>query len=70
MVSIFLKPSSLEVLKERLNQSASDSKADIEARLQTAKKELSLIDDFDHIVLSKDKENDYKLVKKIYLKET
>lgn len=67
MVSIFLKPSSLEVLKERLNQRASDSNADIEARLQTAKKELSLIDDFDHIVLSKDKEHDYKLVKKIYL---
>ncbi len=67
MVSIFLKPSSLEVLKERLNQRASDSKADIEARLQTAKKELSFTDDFDHIVLSKDKENDYKLVKKIYL---
>ena len=68
IVSVFLKPSNLEVLKKRLFQRASDSKVDIEARLQTAKKELSIAENFDHIIISKDKESDYISVEKIYLR--
>ena len=68
IVSVFLKPSNLEVLKKRLFQRASDSKVDIEARLQTAKKEISIAENFDHIIISKDKESDYISVEKIYLR--
>jgi guanylate kinase len=63
-----LKPNNLEVLKKRLSQRATDTKSDIETRLETAKKELTLADSFDYIIISRDRENDYETVKKIFLK--
>ena len=42
VVSIFLKPSNLDVLKERLFRRGSDSKENIEKRLETAKESLNL----------------------------
>ena len=68
VVSIFLKPSNLDVLKERLLKRGSDSKENIEKRLQTAKEELQFGKEFDHQLISTEKENDYSLVKEIYLK--
>jgi guanylate kinase len=68
MVTIFLKPKSLEVLKKRLSMRATDTKSDIETRLETAKQELTLADSFDHIIVSKDREHDYESVKKIFRK--
>ena len=68
MITIFLKPKSLEVLKKRLSMRATDTKSDIETRLETAKKELTLADSFDYIIVSKDREHDYESVKKIFRK--
>ena len=68
IITVFLKPNNLEVLKERLSQRATDTKSDIETRLETAKKELTLADSFDYIIISKDRENDYETVKRIFLK--
>ena len=68
MITIFLKPKSLEVLKKRLSMRASDTKSDIEIRIETAKQELTLADRFDYIIVSKDKEHDYESVKKIFRK--
>ena len=68
VVSIFLKPSNLDVLKERLFKRGSDSKENIEKRLETAKEELQFGKEFDHQLISTEKENDYSLVKEIYLK--
>ena len=68
MVTIFLKPKSLEVLKKRLSMRATDTKSDIETRLETAKQELTLVDSFDYIIVSKDREHDYESVKKIFRK--
>ena len=47
---------------------ATDTKSDIETRLETAKQELTLADSFDYIIVSKDREHDYELVKKIFRK--
>jgi guanylate kinase len=68
IITAFLKPNNLEVLKKRLSQRATDTKSDIETRLETAKKELTLAESFDYIIISKDRENDYETVKKIFLK--
>lgn len=68
MITIFLKPESLEVLKKRLSMRATDTKSDIETRLETAKQELTLADSFDYIIVSKDREHDYESVKKIFRK--
>ncbi|MEC8243284.1 MAG: guanylate kinase [Verrucomicrobiota bacterium] len=68
MITIFLKPKSLEVLKKRLSMRATDTKSDIEIRLETAKQEITLADGFDYIIVSKDREHDYESVKKIFRK--
>jgi guanylate kinase len=68
MITIFLKPKSLVVLKKRLSMRATDTKSDIETRIETAKKELTLADSFDYIIDSKDREHDYESVKKIFRK--
>ena len=66
IITIFLKPKNIEVLKKRLSKRATDTKSDIEIRLETAKQELMLADNFDYIIVSKDREHDYESVKKIY----
>ena len=68
VVSIFLKPSNLDVLKERLFRRGSDSKENIEKRLETAKAELEFAKEFDHEFISTEKDPDYSMVKEIYLK--
>jgi len=68
IITVFLKPNNLEVLKERLSQRATDTKSDIETRLETAKIELTLADSFDYIIISTDRENAYETVKRIFLK--
>ena len=68
VVSIFLKPNNLYVLKERLLKRGSDSKDNIEKRLETAKEELEFAKEFDHQLISTEKDSDYSLVKEIYLK--
>ena len=68
VVSIFLKPSNLDVLKERLLKRGSDSKKNIEKRLETAKAELEFAKEFDHELFSREKDFDYSMVKEIYLK--
>ena len=68
VVSIFLKPSNIDVLKERLLKRGSDSKKNIEKRLETAKAELEFAKEFDHELFSREKDFDYSMVKEIYLK--
>ena len=68
VVSIFLKPINLDVLKERLFKRGSDSKENIEKRLETAKAELEFAKEFDHEFISTEKDSDYSMVKEIYLK--
>ena len=70
IVSIFLKPNNLNVLKQRLNQRGSDSTEEIDRRLKTAKNEILLADNFNHTIISNEKDRDYSLVKAIYLNNT
>jgi guanylate kinase len=67
LVSIFLKPSSLETLKERLQKRGSD--ANIQSRLESAKQELAEEAFFQHSILSTTPEADLAAFIEIYKQE-
>jgi guanylate kinase len=64
-VVIFIKAPSLEVLKKRLEARGKDSPQVIETRLNTAKKELKLENDFDYLVVNDALKSSVDDVKKI-----
>jgi guanylate kinase len=51
-IKIFIIPPSMEVLRERLRKRGTDSPEDIQRRLDTAKKELDWIQDYDYLVIN------------------
>ena len=53
-LAIFVMPPSIEVLEDRLNQRGSDSKENIQIRLNKAANEISKSKDFDHIIINDD----------------
>jgi len=53
-VNIFIIPPSMAVLKERLVKRGTDSPEDIQRRLDTAKKELKCIPDYEYLVVNDD----------------
>ncbi len=56
-VKIFIIPPSMDVLKTRLVNRGTDTPEDIECRLNTAKKELDSIPDYDYLVINDDLEH-------------
>ena len=58
------------MLKQRLKERGSDSTEEIDRRLKTAKNEILLADNFNHTIISNEKDRDYSLVKAIYLNNT
>ncbi|OUU37098.1 MAG: guanylate kinase [Verrucomicrobia bacterium TMED56] len=70
LISIFIKPNSIEELKARLLNRGSDNLKEISKRLKTAEHELQYACHFDHTVLSSQKENDYQTIRSIYLKSS
>lgn len=60
LVSIFLTPASLAILETRLRRRNSDSEAEIQKRLNTAREELAHWDHFDYLVISTSKEEDLR----------
>ena len=61
--SIFIRPNSIEQLKQRLKHRGTDDSQEIENRLNTALKEIKVADRFDVIIDTSTKEEDYSLVK-------
>jgi len=53
-VLVFVMPPSWEELQRRLEGRGSESKAQVETRLQTAERELELVGEYDHVVLNDD----------------
>ncbi len=51
-LTIFLAPPSAEVLAHRLERRGGDSEAQVRRRLETALKEMSLINDFDYVIVN------------------
>lgn len=67
LVSIFLRPSSLDTLRARLQKRGSD--ANIQGRLESAKKELAEQAFFKHTILSTTPEEDLEAFMQIYKQE-
>ncbi len=51
-ILIFIKPPSLEELRNRLKKRKTEKIRDIELRIEVAKKEMELIDEFDFVVIN------------------
>jgi guanylate kinase len=64
--SIFIMPESMNHLKNRLENRGQDSEEEIQRRLKTAANEITLHKQFDHIIYSKSKDQDYGALLKIY----
>jgi guanylate kinase len=60
LVSIFLTPASMTMLEARLRGRNSDSEAEIQKRLATAREELAHWNHFDYLLLSTSKEEDLR----------
>lgn len=65
---IFIKPSSLDELENRLRNRNSDSYKKIEERLEKAKYEINKSKYYDYVITSTNKEEDYKKIKNIIKK--
>jgi len=65
IVTIFLYPESLEVVRERLRGRGKDDDEEIERRVQTAAREIELWPDFDYTLVSRSKQEDYAALKSI-----
>lgn len=66
---IFIKPSSISELENRLKNRNSDNPSKIKERLEKAKYEISKSIYYDYVITSKTKEEDYITVKNIILNE-
>jgi guanylate kinase len=53
-VTVFILPPSIEILKQRLADRATDLKETIALRLQNAEKEIAAKDDYQHIIINED----------------
>jgi guanylate kinase len=53
-VLVFVMPPSWEELQRRLRGRGSESKTQVETRLETAKRELELVGEYDHVVINDD----------------
>ncbi|MTI88157.1 MAG: guanylate kinase [Balneolaceae bacterium] len=62
-LSLFIKPPSLEVLKERLEARGTEDKETLKLRLERAKEELTYADRFDQVIINDDFETAYQEVR-------
>lgn len=64
-LSVFLKPPSMSVLKERLILRGSESEKSLEQRLSRAEKEISMADKFGHVIVNDDLDVAYDELKSL-----
>jgi len=68
-VLIYILPPSLQELEKRLRGRASDEEAEIEARLEKARKEIENCVDYDHIIFNENLDKTLEEVASIILSE-
>lgn len=65
--TVFIKPESMQQIRERLDYRGSDDEAEIQRRLKTAEEEMKVADRFDHVIISGSREADYSAIRELYL---
>lgn len=66
LVTIFILPPDLRVVRERLRSRGQDDEEEIERRVQTATQEVELWPEFDYVIVTKSKDEDYETLQKIW----
>lgn len=69
LVTVFILPPDLEVVRERLRGRGKDDEEEIERRVQTATKEVELWPEFDYVIVTKSKDEDYAALLNIWKAE-
>lgn len=69
LVTVFIKPSSISVIRDRLNARGSESEAEIDARMTEALNELEEDLSYDYCITTSSVNVDFDLLSSIYLKE-
>ncbi len=64
--TVFIRPKSLQQLRERLLARGTDDEAEIARRLRTAEREIELAGEFDLVVTSGSREEDYDRLREFY----
>lgn len=64
-LSIFIKPPSMQALKERLLKRGTEDDETLRLRLERAREELSYADRFDHVVINDDLDTAYEAIRKL-----
>ncbi len=65
--SVFIKPPSIDELRKRLKNRGTDSQSDIDKRMLTALSELERENEFDFVINSSSKDEDFNALKNYYL---
>lgn len=66
IISVFIKPPNLEILKDRLRCRGTDSDDEMKTRVQVAEAEIKKSGDFDYIIRSGTRGEDFRALKRIY----
>ena len=69
LVTLFVMPTDFDDLRERLRGRGQDDEAEIERRLNTARREVKEWDRFDYAIVSKTRDEDYGAVRSIWQAE-
>ena len=64
---VFIRPESMEQLRERLRARGADDESEIERRLRTAEDEIKAAEQFEHFITSGSREADYKALRELYV---
>lgn len=69
VVTVFISPPSLDELRDRLRRRGTDDEAEIERRIETAKEEIEAAPEFDYVLETGTREEDFDRIRAIYLAE-
>ena len=69
VVTVFINPPSVDELRRRLKKRGTDDEVEIERRIETAEREMESTKEFDFILETQSREEDYDRIRSIYLAE-
>ena len=69
VVTVFVTPESLDVIRDRLENRGQDPRDEIERRLKNAETEIEQWIHYDYCLISRDRESDFSSMRSIYLAE-
>jgi len=67
LLTVFVQPTGLDQIRERLRGRGTDDAAEIDRRLRTAEEELRQAEHFDEIIVSGSKDADYAAFRRLFL---